>query len=647
MATRTLPLLITLAFVTSNAHSFLDSNEVTENEVQQSLLDNIDTNGGRKWSELHEALSPTFNALPKNSQGLIDHQAVRYVLHRMFVQKYGWYIKGLEPSGDHWHEAKPELKVKEWVPTFLQDLLEKRLHHKGLDLDGLVHLAMALEELVSHEAQNRLKTAYQIHNLPSDQESSREDADDIVRTWYVGFLLAGNFSASSPDEVHSKKAVFARKYSDWQDADKWLTELEKEHYSVSPTPNFNSNFGLVSKIGERYFRFNDGECRALKNTMQDMEGKKAGRVRLSTFYKKSLYSHWRFTEKADYLRKLGALDDSDPQQPQVIMANYMMARPNCLEASGLYAICCRNECEDLMGNLEGELKTSMAESQQIVRLVANMSSDTVSAPRVLSQGLQNRLQQVADANGGKVPIHGRLFAQWMHHAFPRECPYPHEFGTTSPQTPDEWMKETGSSDASATVEEMQQQVASDVCQLDENGNPKAGCNEDADLPWTEAEELLVKSHTAAGPASADPAPVDTAPVPPVAVATEPEKVEPEAEVEAETKAKPSGSKDVICAMALSLTLAAALVWDYWRASVSSRNSKGEVLYINQISNRDLASKFAACLKAMVVWALASLAWAMDLLDTTIFSCSMCCGIFLLLLRNMGLDLRSKRELHKL
>ena len=87
-------------------------------------------------------------------------------------------------------------------------------------------------------------------------------------------------------------------------------------------------------------------------------GKKAGRVRLSTFYKKSLYSHWRFTEKvrlsecsqkpqqdhkhiidslapvillrifevtvlqrqceADYLRKLGALDDSDPQQPQVI-----------------------------------------------------------------------------------------------------------------------------------------------------------------------------------------------------------------------------------------------------------------------------------------------------------------------------------------
>ena len=39
---------------------------------------------------------------------------------------------------------------------------------------------------------------------------SRFEADDVVRTWYVSFLLAGNFSASSPEEVHAKKAVFAR-----------------------------------------------------------------------------------------------------------------------------------------------------------------------------------------------------------------------------------------------------------------------------------------------------------------------------------------------------------------------------------------------------------------------------------------------------
>mmetsp|Transcript_41061 Transcript_41061/g.64925 ORF Transcript_41061/g.64925 Transcript_41061/m.64925 type:complete len:636 (-) Transcript_41061:142-2049(-) len=629
-----LPLLFTLAA----AHSFLNSNEVTENEVQQSLMDNLvtDVEMGPKWAEIHQALLPTYNALPKNSQGLIDHQAVRYVLHRMFVQKYGWYIKGLEPSGDHWHEETPEkpegAKVKEWVPTYLQDLLEKRLHHKGLDLKGLVQLALSLEELVSHEAKNRLKTAYQIHDFQTSGEMARLDADDVVRTWYVSFLLAGNFSASSPEEVHSKKAIFARRYSDWQDADNWLGQLEKEHYQGISAPTFESNFDLVQKIGERYFRFNDGECRALKATMQDMEGKKAGRVRLSTFYKKSLYSHWRFTEKADYLRRLGALDDSDPQQPQVIMANYMMARPNCLEASGLYAICCRNECEDLMGQLEGELKTSMAEPSRILQLVTNMSSDTVVAPRALSQALQTRLREVANLHGGRVPIHGRLFAQWMHHAFPRECPYPHEFGTTSPQTPDEWMKETGASDSSATLEEMQEQVASDVCQLDDNGNPKAGCNEDADLPWSGAEELLVKSTVVKSPGP-------EVPMVPVLV----KELDAEKEL---VQAKSSGSIGVIVAVLLSLSLAAALVWDYLRASANSRQSKGDVLYINQISSRDLQSKLLGCQKAMTVWALASVAWMMDLLDTTIFSCSMCCGIVILFGRNLQLGFGPKRELHK-
>mmetsp|Transcript_4131 Transcript_4131/g.7581 ORF Transcript_4131/g.7581 Transcript_4131/m.7581 type:complete len:657 (-) Transcript_4131:68-2038(-) len=656
MAKGSLRLLIVLALATSShAHSFLDSNEVTENEVQQSLLDKVGTvDQDKRRSEIHQALLPTYTALPKNSQGLIDHQAVRYVLHRMFVQKYGWYIKGLEPSGDHWHhdapDEKPELaKVKEWVPTYMQDLLETQLHHKGLDLNGLVQLAMALEELVSHEAENRLKTAYRIHALPTNAEMSREDAADVVRTWYVGFLLAGNFSADSPEEVHAKKAIFARKYSDWQDADDWLMKLEEQHYKVSPAPTYNSTLGLVKAIGETYFHFNDGECRALKSTLRDMEGKKAGRVRLSTFYKKSLYSHWRFTEKADYLRTLGALDDSDVQQPQVIIANYMMARPNCLESSGLYAICCRNECEDLMGQLETSLQTSIADPKRIAALVANMSSDTVTAPRVLSSALLQRLEEVAGANNGQVPLHGRLFAQWMHHAYPRECPYPHEFGTTSPQTPDEWMKETGQSDSSATVEEMQKQVESDVCQLDENGKPKAGCDEGEDLPWSQSEELLVKSVAEAkdSPLAPPPRKVEAKePVSPSSKKTEEKPATPLPQKQ-EKSSKSGMPRDVICAAFLAIALALALILDYWRASATSRQSKGEVFYLNQISSRDLAGKLAICQKALMVWGLASIAWLMDLLDTTIFSCSMCCGLFVLVLRNVGLDFRPKRDMHKL
>ena len=53
--------------------------------------------------------------------------------------------------------------------------------------------------------------------------------------------------------------------------------------------------------------------------------------------------------------------------------------------------------------------------------------------------LLGRLEDAAAHHGGTVQLHGKLFGQWMHHAFSRECPFPHVAGVTNPQTPDEWM----------------------------------------------------------------------------------------------------------------------------------------------------------------------------------------------------------------
>merc|ERR1719171_41575 len=102
-----------------------------------------------------------------------------------------------------------------------------------------------------------------------------------------------------------------------------------------------------------------------------------------------------------------------------------------------------NECEDILGRIEQELAAPAAPIQQLATLVSTIPSATVSAPRNLSAVLLGRLEEIAEAHGGQVPLHGRLFSQWLHHAFPRECPYPHEVGTTSPMTPEEWMAETG------------------------------------------------------------------------------------------------------------------------------------------------------------------------------------------------------------
>jgi len=247
---------------------------------------------------------------------------------------------------------------------------------------------------------------------------------------------------------------------------------------------------VVDEIGKHFGEFNDRECKNLKDTFYQLEDKRmVGRVSLSDFYRKGLHSHWNFNEKADYLRQLGALDESDPTMPRVIGPNYLGARTNCLEASSLYAVCCRNECEDLMLHLEGAIAAPTAEPERIAQLVAALPSDSVAAPRELPTALFGRLQGVAAQNGGMVPLHGRLFAQWMHHAYPRECHFPHPAGTVSPLTPNEWMREMGQENAKASAEEMQTQLASDTC------SGSGACSEARELPWTSTEELFVSRGT--------------------------------------------------------------------------------------------------------------------------------------------------------
>merc|ERR1719323_3061737 len=59
-------------------------------------------------------------------------------------------------------------------------------------------------------------------------------------------------------------------------------------------------------------------------------------------------------------------------------------------------------------------------------------------PPPLTAALQQQLEQIAAAHSGEVPLHGRLFAQWLHYAFPRECAFPHKAGLVSSLTPSEY-----------------------------------------------------------------------------------------------------------------------------------------------------------------------------------------------------------------
>jgi len=136
----------------------------------------------------------------------------------------------------------------------------------------------------------------------------------------------------------------------------------------------------------------------------------------------------------------------------------------------------------LVAEVERGIAAPMGDVADIARIVSQISSDTVDAPRNLTFELMSKLDSVASRHGGRVPLHGRLFAQWMHHAFPNECPHPHVSGTTAPKTTGAFKKSGGK--VKVTAEERAQYIA------EHTSLPKLNSDEVGSLLWTEEEELL-------------------------------------------------------------------------------------------------------------------------------------------------------------
>jgi len=242
---------------------------------------------------------------------------------------------------------------------------------------------------------------------------------------------------------------------------------------------------LVVEIGDQFGHWNNAECLERKRELSALEDRGSGRVRLSEFYRASLHGgKWYFGENTGYLRQLGALDDTRPDDLRVIIPNWVTGVSNCMDASKYVSFCCLNECDGILAQFEQELRKPSATPAEIAAVAAAVPSASVPANRTLPASLTHRLGEIADSHGGQIPLHGRLFGQWLHHAYPRECPFPHVSGTIRPMRTEDWEKATGG-EVHATSEEMLQHI--------EAARPRrAGpSGEDAGgAPWTEEEELL-------------------------------------------------------------------------------------------------------------------------------------------------------------
>merc|ERR1719361_40579 len=252
---------------------------------------------------------------------------------------------------------------------------------------------------------------------------------------------------------HTLVSQMHRKYPGWSSIVIFLADIREtlsfhQRDLSNPFKSRESSLEValqvVGLVADRYSHEGELECQEIKEDLLAYERGDTGRIRLVDFYRAGLSARFLFTETKEYLQAIGAIDDTDATVgPKLMIPNYVLAKTNCLAQTDIYGVCCINECEGLFGRLESAFATPDATPKQIVALVSTLSTSTVQAPRNLSQTVRRRLDEITFGNEGKVLLHGRLFAQWMHLAFPRECPYPHLTGTTSSLLPDEWSKQTG------------------------------------------------------------------------------------------------------------------------------------------------------------------------------------------------------------
>eukprot|EP00930_Biecheleria_cincta_P084803 TRINITY_DN74237_c0_g1_i1.p1 TRINITY_DN74237_c0_g1~~TRINITY_DN74237_c0_g1_i1.p1 ORF type:complete len:547 (-),score=89.91 TRINITY_DN74237_c0_g1_i1:58-1698(-) len=460
-------------------------------ELEEELGREHRTATEEQLHEFEDELRVTFKALPKNSRGAVEAPSARYALHRLFVQRYGWEIKGLKSESGVWDSDSPIQSMGDRVPEKMRELFDHRLGNYGLSLHELAVVAVSIDQMIHTDVPTRLKIVYGAYLLQQDDVLDWKQAYNVMRAYMSNFLLGSYTEHLSHIEVKLNAKSFERRYTRAEGAENLLIEVVTQAAPDYNLRNFSFDqiASVMTSFGKHLGSFEDKECQVMKDALVKLEHHPgSGRVRLGDFYDKSEMFHFR--ENADYLRNAGVLDESNPKDPKVIIPNYLASPSNCVNPAGFYEICCFDQCEELMDKIEAKLEAPMATPEAIASTVTSMRSDSRASSMTLPTGLMDLLQKVAAHHAGMVPIHGRLFMQWMHQAFPRECSHP----SATPRSPN--------IDFADVTDEEKLRYVDIVRQMElDQGNESDAEHHIPSSIWTMDEQLVdekaYKSHTKA------------------------------------------------------------------------------------------------------------------------------------------------------
>jgi len=234
----------------------------------------------------------------------------------------------------------------------------------------------------------------------------------------------------------------------------------EQQHRLNPFTNrqftFRDASRVVARLTNQYGKWSNAECHSMKEELMSLAPKDSGLIPLARFYQHDKTNNFRFWESENYLREIGALEESNPASPQVRISNYIVGPTNCIGRSSFYSVCCLDECQAVLSEVESVIRAPTATAKRLLKVVEGISTSTVDGPRSLPADLEAKLEAVASHHDGSVPLHGRLFAQWLHLAFPNECAYPQVLtsSSASPLT----AEDVSSGDYISSVQDMERYV---------------------------------------------------------------------------------------------------------------------------------------------------------------------------------------------
>jgi len=503
-------LMATLPLVVS-ANTFLHAGQsvvslqVRSEELQEALGAVLGcTDGGAPSREeiaraesIRAGLLPMWRTLPKNEHDRVEWRLLRFATHRHFMQRFHVLVRGLEPTirVNSSHAGEAEI-LSQQGPTLAQALAGPQGKH-GFSLDEAVVMIAALEHLLFDSDNALLEKIYRNRRLMTTSLLDKDQMQALLRDYMVYWIVG--------DDEESAAALLADPRLLVESVPHWTAIVNMVEGSVAAlefsrqrTPEvgagrvafearytFEDALKVAGSISRSFGSFWETQCQDTKASLVALDTTHTGRVRLADFYGANKDGEWRFGESEAYLRELGALDETSAWRgKQVIVSNYMQAASNCVVTRSHYLVCCMVECEEILGQVEAAVGSPVAAPDKILEVVSSIA-DGDDEPAHLDAAMRAQLQRVARMHGGHVPLHGRLFAQWLHYVFPRDCAFPHKAGDTAALTPAQF------GEASiVSAEEVSRHVAEDVVQRDLTGGNMSSEQGEWMTQWSEEEELL-------------------------------------------------------------------------------------------------------------------------------------------------------------